>query len=476
MPIRPVSSTGVRGTSNTRGTVQEREAQSAKKEAKTGIASVGDAFENKAGDPMVDRAVKRFADRTNKILGNDAMGLARRSAGLDPINKEPTDAQVTAIKAAAVDMMKDMPVRALAPDAARAIEERLRNQGVDVSGLENKKLSELGDVGTSAAKQMVDRFKADHPKAFYGLAAGAAIGGAVYAYDKGSDALKKLGIKPEVSKKLGDNTKVDLKAKWTERFATYEASGDASHTFKGDGKSTSVSAGTTVAGGGQEGLDITSLRLGITHDRKVGESSRFRTSHRAEIKGDNLRMTNRVGGSTQLGDDWKLSGDAVLTSNTEYGEFQARNLKLSSSLRRSGLALNSKIDVDREGLKGVSSRLVVNTGDLTLNSKIDVDREGLKGGSSTLVVNTGDQGKARLGAGFGRDLELTSLSAGYELNKTAGGGDLYVKGKADYDLRLEKLGAELSAGYRKDNLDIGVVAGRNERLGNYVGAGLKWSF
>jgi hypothetical protein len=449
MPIRPTSNAGVRTLANTQKESESTAQPSSKQDTKGSIRGVGDAFENKAGDPMVDRAVNRFAERTNRILGNDAMGMARRSAGLEALDRTPTEAQVGEIKEAAVDMLKEMPVRAFAPELAIGIEDQLRSRGLSVEGLQNKKLGDLGKVGSDVAKQIVDDFKDNHPRSFYGLAAGVAIGGAAYAYDKGSDALVKLGVKPEMSKKLGENSKVDLKAKWGERFTSYEASADANHTFKGDGKSTSVSAGTTVAGGGGNGLDMTSLRLGIAHDRKLGDASRLRVGNQAEFKGERLILNSSIGGSTNLDHGWKLSAGARLTSELSGDNFEAKNLNLNNTVSRSGFKLNNSVNLDSEGIKDARSSLAVK------------DQFG---------------GNTSLRADFGRDLELTKLSAGYGLDRNYRGGRLYVDGRGAYDLRTDTFEADLSAGYRKGNLDFGVVAGRNERVGNYVGAGLKWSF
>jgi hypothetical protein len=46
----------------------------------------------------------------------------------------------------------------------------------------------------------------------------------------------------------------------------------------------------------------------------------------------------------------------------------------------------------------------------------------------------------------------------------------------NYSLKNDTFGGELSAGYRKDNLRFGAVAGSDGTRGNYVGVGLKLNF
>jgi hypothetical protein len=416
MPIRPTSSTAIRPTTSAPSDAGNKAAGDSNT-SKT-ASRFGDGFEASKGDPMVDKAVARFAERAERIMGRDAMGLARRSAGLDSDQAELTDAQTAKLKEATIDMMKEMPVRALAPEVADRVEARLRDSGYDVSGLKDKKLGELGDVGSDVAKQTVENFKTDHPKSFYTLAGGLAVAGAAYAYKNGSEALTKLGVKPEVSKSLGDNTKLDLKAKWGAEFNSSEVSGDLRHTIKGEGQSTSLKLGATAGHKEGENFDLTALRLGISHERKVGDAWRFKT-------------------------------DAMVSSTPVDGDFQVNRLDLNSSISRSGFALSNSLNFDRDGMKS---------------------------GAVHLAVKDAVGGQAKLSADLGRDFELTKLSGSYRLNTDYRGGNLFAEGKAVYDLRNDNFDASMSAGYRRGNLDVGVVAGRNEAQGNYAGVGLKWSF
>lgn len=449
MPIRPTSSTTIRPTTSAPSADGNKAAGESNQSKSKEVSRFGDGFEASKGDPMVDKAVKRFAERAERIMGRDAMGMARRSAGLDSGSTELTDAQIAKLKDATIDMMKGMPVRALAPEVADKVEARLRESGYDVSGLKDKTLGELGDAGSDVAKQMVENFKADHPKSFYTLAGGLAVAGAAYAYKNGSEALTKLGVDPKVSKELGDNTKLDLRAKWGAEFNSSEVSGDLRHTFKGDGQSTSLTLGATAGHKEGENFDLTALRLGISHKRKLGDTTNLRLGSQAEFIGDKLKLSNSAGFTTKLNDDWRFKTDAKVSSTLIDGDFQVNRLNLNSSVSRS---------------------------DFSLSNSLNFDRDGMKSGTVRLAVKDAAGGQTKLGADLGRDFELTKLSGSYLLDTDYRGGSLFVEGKAGYDLRNDNFDASLGAGYRRGNLDIGVVAGRNEKQGNYAGVGLKWSF
>ena len=77
-----------------------------------------------------------------------------------------------------------------------------------------------------------------------------------------------------------------------------------------------------------------------------------------------------------------------------------------------------------------------------------------------------------MSASLGRDFEVTKASASLVHRE----GNLDLGGTMSYSLADDRFGAELSAGYRKDDLRIGAVVGRDEVRGNYAGVGLKWNF
>ena len=139
---------------------------------------------------------------------------------------------------------------------------------------------------------------------------------------------------------------------------------------------------------------------------------------------------------------------------------------LATSNAGDGLALNS-VDLGHKASKN----------GLSLSNRVKLDGLGGIDSGSTLVTHTGnDKAVKTLKADYGNSLALESMSIGYKLNADRGDGRLSVGGQASYNLRTDSLDASLSAGYTKEDLDMAITVGRNERLGNYAGVGLKWSF
>ena len=184
MPIRPSHHRPQPSAGPAR---QRARGHGAERVADAGVRKVEDGFEKGSADPLVDAAMKRFARRTQRALGDDAMSMARRAAGLEPARPDHlTEAQLADLESAAVDLIKELPVRALSPELASRLEHEIKRRGLDVNDPGAYTLGNLGELGSEVAKESVAKLKKDHPGAYYGLAAGAAVGGAVYAYRHGS--------------------------------------------------------------------------------------------------------------------------------------------------------------------------------------------------------------------------------------------------------------------------------------------------
>ncbi len=413
-----------------------------------------DEFVGGNKDPLIQAAMKRFTDRIKSIFGRDAMSLAKRSAGLTSQGPEPNDAQKAALETAAVDLVKDLPVRAFSPEVANKVQSALADRGVDIPNIGARKVGSLGSVGGDVAKEVVSDFRENHPKSFYGLATGVAVGGAVYAYNEGSDALKKLGIKPKVTAKLGEHTKVGASASWGEKFSDFSGTLDATHKI-GDGKNNTTLAGSVTARHRDESLEITAARLGVTHRTGDATKNTVMTGHvTATNQGDGLDINSlRLGVTHNRKHDngWK----STATLNT-----------IATSRGEDGLTLNS-VDLGHK---------VSKTG-LSLNNRVKLDgRGGIDSGSTVLTQTDKNKAVKTIKAEYGNSLALESMSIGYKLNTDRGDGRLSVGGQAGYNLRTDSFDASLSAGYTKEDLDVAITVGRNERLGNYAGVGLKWSF
>lgn len=186
-------------------------------------------------DPRTQAAFDQFEARLTQILQRDAGSLA---AGLKPIqNGDSLDATKTKeLERALGDLVKELPVNVLSQDVRGALEQLLGRN------LENARLGELGDHGSDAARDLVKRLKSESPKTFWSLAGTAAAAAVAVGYTQGTDGLEKLGIKPQLSTRIFDETKLKLGLEAEARFkdARLAIGLETTHTFEG---------GTVVKGG-----------------------------------------------------------------------------------------------------------------------------------------------------------------------------------------------------------------------------------
>lgn len=201
----------------------------------------------------VNANIDRLNARIETALGHDAMSMAR---GRMPVREGDvlTDAQQTELKNASIDFMKDMPIGALSPEIAGAVQERLSAAGIQVRDINSTKLGDLGNIGGDIAKDLLKDLKQDSPAAYYGLAAGAAVAAGYAAYSGGSQKLQSLGIKPEIKQKFfDDKLEVKLRGDWQSHFKDFKVSGSATYTqqidnWKLSGSISADSTGLTGAG------------------------------------------------------------------------------------------------------------------------------------------------------------------------------------------------------------------------------------
>jgi hypothetical protein len=194
-----------------------------------------DTVTYRTADARTKAAFDAFDVRLTQILQRDAGSLAQ---GLAPIDN---GASLNAVKMkelehALGDLVKELPVSVLSSDARSAVE---RIVGRSIEG---KRLGELGDVGSDAARDLVKRLRSESPKTFWSLAGTAAAAAVAVGYTQGTDGLEKLGIKPELSTKVFDGVKLKLgleaQAKLKDPRVSLGVEG--SHTFDG---------GTVLKGG-----------------------------------------------------------------------------------------------------------------------------------------------------------------------------------------------------------------------------------
>ncbi len=183
---------------------------------------------------QVAKAVDKLTQSLDDTLKLDpsAMDLAK---GVRPWqNGDPLSAdQQNKLQSATADFFKSIPIGALSPQLAQEVESSLKGAGLPVDGLADKSLDQLGSVGSDIARSLASKLKQQSPAAYYGLAAaGAAVVG-YEAYAGGSDALKKLGVKPEVSKGFfDDQLKLKLGATWDPHFQNVDGNATLSTHVK----------------------------------------------------------------------------------------------------------------------------------------------------------------------------------------------------------------------------------------------------
>ena len=155
-------------------------------------------------DARTKAAFDNFEARFTQIIHRDAGSLA---AGLRPLQSgDPLDAtQQKDLERALGDLVKELPVAAFSDDFQSALKTALG--GRDLS---NARLGDLGKIGGDAAKDLVKQLKDDHPKAFWSIAGTVAAAAVTVGYTQGTDALAKLGIKPELSTKVFKDVKLKL--------------------------------------------------------------------------------------------------------------------------------------------------------------------------------------------------------------------------------------------------------------------------
>lgn len=173
-------------------------------------------------DRRMDTALQGFQSKIEEALHHDALSMAR---GQTPWRNGDSlsDTQKKALGDAATDFVKEVPLGALAPGVAADVSRALSARGIHVENIEQKSLSEIGkvagDIAGDKAKELANSLKENAPIAYYGLLGGAAVAVGAYGYSKGSGALEKLGIKPEIKTGFFDDAvTARVRAAWEPGF------------------------------------------------------------------------------------------------------------------------------------------------------------------------------------------------------------------------------------------------------------------
>jgi hypothetical protein len=152
-------------------------------------------------DEELTQALDLYQQRLTNILGGNALTLAR---GGPAVPEGPlSDAQKSDLVRATEDLLRDVPIGKLSPAFAEDVRNTLATQGInrDVSAT---RLGDLGSIGGDLAKKWANDLREQSPGEFYALGAGAAAAAGYAAWDKGSEGLRALGIRPELRSQVFD--------------------------------------------------------------------------------------------------------------------------------------------------------------------------------------------------------------------------------------------------------------------------------
>ena len=182
-------------------------------------------------DAQTKQALDAFQTRLAQILHHDASSLAQ---GLRPVQPggDLDATQQKDIQRAATELLKSLPIGAFSPGVQTTLQAALGALG-DHQDLSTMRLGEFGKAGGDAVSDLVKAFQKDHPAAFWSLAGVGASAAIAVGYTQGTDALGKLGIKPEVSTKIFQDVKLHLGVQAGPRFSDprFNVGLDGQHTF-----------------------------------------------------------------------------------------------------------------------------------------------------------------------------------------------------------------------------------------------------
>jgi len=257
-------------------------------------------------DARTKAAFDQFTTRLTQILHQDAGSLAWGHRPLGP-SDTPTPDQDKDVQRALKDLIEELPVGAFGPKFESIVEGALGAVGNN-RDLSTTRLKDLGRVGGDAAEELLKEFRREHPAGFYTAASVVAAGALAYGYTEGTDALERLGIRPEVRTTLFDGVKlrvgVHAGPKFSDPALTLGLSGN--HTF---------ASGTVLRGGVQTRLQ--GGQLGETRfDASITTTSGFQASGQFRTTGDFKPIDTTLSATKQF-DRWNIGASTTYTFDND---------------------------------------------------------------------------------------------------------------------------------------------------------------
>jgi hypothetical protein len=249
-------------------------------------------------------AFDSFNAKLTQILHRDAASLAmgHRPVG---VGDQVSQAQTDQLQKAFTDLVSEMPVGSFGPGFEQILEGVTGALGSDVD-LATVRLKDVGKVGGDAAQALVKQLQKDHPVTFWSLAGVAAAGAATLGYTQGTDALQKLGIRPEVSTKLFSNDHGNLRA--TVGVHTGPKLSDPALTVGLRGEHT-FDSGTVVRGGLQtrlQGKELGETLLNASMSTTTG----LNVAGEVRFSGNDFKPIDAHLSATKQFDRWNVGADA----------------------------------------------------------------------------------------------------------------------------------------------------------------------
>lgn len=272
-------------------------------------------------------AIDAYTQRVKTILHQDPMSMAR---GFTPVRENDliSDDQRAQLEAATKELLMSLPAGALAPGLVDQLESATGGRTFEGRTLGETPLRDLGEVGQAIAKDFLATLKHETPSAYYALAAAGAGAIGYVAWNKGSEGLEKLGIKPEAKLKLfGDKLAVKGGVDFDPHFKNPSVKGTVTSSFD-------VAPGARVSGQatfGKDGFDGASLSASYAQDA-------WRLSGQANFNRDGFNSASLVASYSR--DPWAVNGAVTVdstgrtTASVEADWRPKKNVELGISASR----------------------------------------------------------------------------------------------------------------------------------------------